>query len=383
MMKLVQELRSSFTQYATRIAPYVLILWFFGWLTPTIAQVPNENVRATADVFLKKLTTAEHQGMGGSFVGSTSGANALNSNPAGLSFIEGKRFVAHATRFPRTIAVIARTNADERFEDHGQYDLRASGIELINYTVPMKGVGKFGFDLAFEHDGRFSRVNELGKATNSFPQNNLAIGIGYGTELFGGLAIGVDARWMRSKVQDAENQEHIGHGYAYNLGVIQQLGKHLRIGAVVRNLSNGLSFSDDFIPDKIQRDVLFGAAYQYRHKNVEMRIGLDFNPPFEDGLRTNVGGEVWYRGVIVGRIGYLRHTEKRVGSISILETEIIKIEERLWKGEGVTLGLGINLGGININAAYAPQMLPVENDGERIRIDQGEAVYSFSIGQSF
>ena len=141
MRELVQEFRSSFTQHATRIASYVLILWFFGWLTSTIAQVPNENVRATAEVFLKKLTPAEHQGMGGSCVGSTSCANALNSNPAGLSFIEGKRFVAHATRFPRTIAVIARTNADERFEDHGQYDLRASGIELINYTVPMKGIG--------------------------------------------------------------------------------------------------------------------------------------------------------------------------------------------------------------------------------------------------
>ena len=361
----------------------ILTLCLLGAFNLASAQVVNEDARAAADVFLRRLAAAPHQGMGGSFVGSISGASALNSNPAGLSLMEGDRFVARAARFPRTVAVVSKLNEVERHEDFGRYDLRASGFESVNYIVPMDYGGVIGFNLAFEFEGRFSRVNHRGKATNNFPANNLAIGIGYGRRLFGELSIGADAKWIRSKVLDVEYQGHIGHGYAYNLGAIQQIGKGLGIGIVVRNLSNGLSFSDDLIPDKIRRDVLFGVAYQRRYKDVNLRVGFDFNPPFEDGIRTGFGGEVWYRGRIAGQIGYLRHTENRSDSILNLETEQAEDENRLWKVEGVTVGLGLSLGKMNINAAYMPQMKPQANTREQIRIDRGRAVYLFSIGRSF
>ena len=373
--------RPSHSTRRAYFTSYVLAFWFVCGFNLVSAHGTGGGARAAADVFLRQLTTAEHHGMGGSFVGSTVGADALNSNPAGLNLITIRGFMVHMTRFPRTIAVIARQNDAERYEDYGQYEQQASGIELINYVVPSR-IGVIGFDLAFEHDGKFSRVNHLGKATGSFPQNNLAIGIGYGTALFGGLGFGVDARWMRSKVENAKNQGHIGHGYAYNLGLTQQLGTHFRIGVVLRNLSNGLSFFDDSIPDRLQRDAILGIAYQHQHRDVEFQVGLDLNPPFKSDIRTNLGGEVWYRGVIGGRIGYLRHTEKRFESIRILTTESIEIEERLWKAEGFTLGLGVNIGWFNINAAYTPQIRPVANANETIRIEQGESVYSFSIGRN-
>ncbi len=373
--------RTSRTALKGYFTVYVLGLWFVCGLNLVSAQGAGGGTRAAADVFLRQLTTAKHHGMGGSFVGSTAGADALNSNPAGLTLITSRRFMVHTTRFPRTIAVIAKQNDAERYEDYGQFERRAAGIELIHYIVPSR-IGVIGFDLAFEHDGKFSRVNHLGKATGSFPQNNFAIGIGYGTALFGGLGFGLDARWMRSKVQDAKAQAHIGHGYAYNLGLTQQLGTHFRIGAVLRNLSNGLSFFDDSIPDRIQRDAILGVAYQRQHRNVAVQVGLDLNPPFTSGIRTNLGGEVWYRGIIGGRIGYLRHTEQRFELIRILTTESSEIEERLWKAEGFTLGVGVNIGWLNINAAYTPQIRPVANKGETIRIEQGEAVYSFSIGSN-
>ncbi len=361
----------------------VTLSLFVSWSNFASAQVTNEDFRSSADVFLRKLTSAEHQGMGGSFAGSISGANALNSNPAGLTFIDSNRFVTHVARFPRTAAMVAKLNEAEWYEDHGQYDLRASGLEFINYSTPLGKSGAIGFDFALGHEGRFSRVNHIGKATGSFPENDFAAGIGYATKLFRGLSVGVDARWMRSKVQDAQVNEHVGHGYAYNLGLIQQFGGQFRIGAVIRNLSNGLSFTDNSIPDRIHRDVLFGGAYRFHHKDMDIQIGFDLNPPFEDGIRTNFGGEIWYRGFIGGRIGYLRHTEKRFDSIFIVETEQVEFENRLWKTEGMTLGLGLKVGKINMNAAYTPQMKPTENEGEQIRIEQGEFVYSFSIGQSF
>jgi len=164
---------------------------------------------------------------------------------------------------------------------------------------------------------------------------------------------------------------------------MQQLGKELRIGILVRNLSDGLSFSDDSIPDKIRRDALFGAAYQRHYKDVTVHVAFDLNPPFDAGIRTGFGAEVWYRGRIAGRIGYLRHTENRMGSIFNLETEETEVDHRLWKVEGLTVGLGMNLGTMNINVAYMPQIKPQANTAEQIRIDRGQSVYYFSIGRSY
>lgn len=375
---------SGITYYATRqLTIAVVALWLFSGLDSVSAQVANEDFRASADIFLRRLTSAEHQGMGGSFAGSITGANALNSNPAELNFVDSNRFSTHMTRFPRTVAVVTKLNDAERYEDYGQYDFRASGLEFINYSVSLGKVGVIGFDLAIGHEGRFSRVNNFGKATNGFPENNFAAGIGYATKLFGELSFGIDAKWMRSKVQDVTNKEHIGHGYAYNLGLIQQLGQHFRIDGVVKSLSNGLSFTDNSIPDRIHHEFLVGGAYQLHHEALDLQISFDLNPPFEDGIRTHLGGEIWYGGFIGGRVGYLRHTEKRFDTVFIFETEQVEFEERLWKAQGLTLGLGIQVGKININAAYTPQTKPTENEGEQIRVEQGESVYSFSIGQGF
>ena len=361
----------------------VTLSLFLGGGNRASAQAINEDFRASADTFLRRIALAEHLRMEGNFVNSISGVNALNSNPAGLGFIDNNRFVTHVSRFPRTVAVVAKLNDIERYEDRSQYALRASGFESINYSMYLGTAGGIGFDFAVGHEGRFSRVNHLGKATNSFPETDFAVGVSYALQLFGGLAVGADAKWLRSKVQDTENNRHIGHGYAYNLGLIQQLGKHFRIGGVIRNLSNGLSFTDNSTPDRIYRDLLFGGGYQFHHKDVAIQIGLNLNPPFEDGVRTNFGGTIWYHGFIGGRIGYLRHTEKRFGSILNLETGQVEFEDRLWTAEGLTLGLGLQISGIYISAAYTPQMRPTENDGEQIRIEGGKSVYSFSIEQRF
>ncbi len=376
---------SPLTFYAIRSLAIILItlLFLFGGENPASAQAINEDFYASTNTFLRRLASAKHLRMGDNFGSSILGTNALNSNPAGLSFINSNRLITNVSRFPRTVAVTAKLNELERYEDHGQYAMHASGLEFINYSKPLGAAGGFGLDFAVGHEGRFSRVNHLGKATNSFPETDFAIGVSYAVKLFRDFAIGADARWLRSKVQDAENNRHIGHGYAYNLGLIQQFGEHLRIGGVIRNLSNGLSFTDNSIPDKIRRDVLLGGSYQFHYNNVDILIGLDLNPPFEDGVRTNFDGTVWYRDFIGGRIGYLRHTEKRFGSILDLGTEQMEFEDRLWKTEGLTLGLGLQISGIYINASYTPQMRPTENGGEQIRIETGKSVYSFSIEQRY
>ena len=341
------------------------------------------NTKASADEFLKQLLGAEHYGMGGSFVGATRGANALGSNPAGMRAIEGNRFVIHATRFPRTIALLSKPNLNANYEDYSRYEQQASGVETLNMAFPTGKFGTFGFALAFEQDGAFRRVDHRGKALNSFPENNLAIGLSYGLNIFGGTIVGVDTKWLRSKTIDTEGEEDLGHGYAYNVGVIQQIGEAIQIGAVVQNLSNGLSFSDPSIPNTMERSVVTGIAYQREISDVALRFGLDAHPPFRDGVRANIGAEAWYRYRVGIRIGYLRDTEKRYTPVFLLQDGSFEIEERLWKAEGISFGVGFRFGNFILNAAYTPQFAPVVVDAERIHIVQGKAVYAFSIGQTF
>ena len=341
------------------------------------------NTRASADGFLKQLLGAEHYGMGGSFVGATRGAHALGSNPAGVSETTGNRFVIHATRFPRTIALLSKPNLNANYEDYSRYEQYSSGVETLNWAFPIGKFGALGLALAFEQAGAFRRVDSLGKALNSFPENNLAIGFSYGVNLFGGTIVGVDTKWLRSKAIDTDGKEDLGHGYAYNVGIIQQVGERIQIGAVVQNLSNGLSFSDPSIPDTMERTIVTGIAYRREISDVALRVGLDAHPPFRDGIRINIGAEAWYRYRLGIRIGYLRDTQKRYTSVFLLQDASFETEERLWKAEGLCFGIGFRLGNIILNIAYTPQFTPVGVDEERIHIVQGKAVYAFSVGQAF
>ncbi len=359
----------------------IFYLILFCFIPTTVAS--DVRLTADADRFLKQLHGADHRGMGGSFVGATGGANALGNNPAGIIAADGDRFVIHMTRFPRTIALLSKPNFDADYEDYSRFEQRASGIETLNWAFPIGKYGTIGAALSLVHEGSFRRVNHEGKALNSFPENNLAFGIGYAINLFGGTTVGFDARWLRSKVTDSINKEHFGRGYAYNIGLIQQFGKSFHAGVVVRNLSNGLSFIDPFIPDKINRDVIAGFAYQLDYSNTMIRLGLDIHPPFSDGIRTNLGVEIWYNNRIGGRIGYLRDTDKRYDSVYLLEDADYMMEERTWKAEGLCVGIGVKFGNITLNAAYTPQFTPTVAEDERIHIVQGTSVYAFSIGQDF
>ena len=360
------------------VLPCLVFLLFIFSSTISVA-----NTKASADGFLKQLLGAEHYGMGGSFVGVTRGANALGSNPAGMSTTDGNRFVIHATRFPRTIALLSKPNLNANYEDYSRYEHHSYGVETLNWAFPMGKFGTLGLALAFAQEGAFRRVDYQGKALNSFPENNLALGLSYGLNIFGGTVVGVDTKWLRSKVVGIDGNEDLGHGYAYNVGIIQQIGEAIQIGVVVQNLSNGLSFSNPSIPDTMARTVVTGIAYQREISDVALRIGLDAHPPFRDGIRTNMGVEAWYRYRVGIRIGYLRDTQKRYTSVFLLRDASFEPEERLWKAEGFCFGMGFRLGSIILNAAYTPQFTPVVIEEERIHIVQGKAVYAFSIGQTF
>lgn len=342
-----------------------------------------ENTTSDADRFLKQLQGAVYRGMGGSFVGVADGANAVGNNPAGINSITGDRFVINMTRFPHTVVLLSKTNETEKHEDYSRYEQNASGIESLNWAFPLGRLGTLGLAFSLAHEGSFRRVNHQGKAINSFPENNLAIGFGYGLNCFKTTTVGLDAKWIRSKVMDTSGNEHLGRGYTYNIGMIKQFGKAFQVGLVIRNLSNGLSFIDPNVPDKFRREIITGVTYQYDISNIALRMGLDLHPTFTDGIRANLGTEVWYHTRICIRIGYLRDTEKRYASVYLLDDATFEMDERTWKAEGFSFGIGVRSGRITLNGAYTPEYKPTKSDNERLHVVQGTAIYTFSLEQAF
>ena len=375
-------------QNRTYASQYILLFLLVGlfYQFHTFAHAENAAMTSDADRFLKLTLGAEHRGMGGSFVASTAGAKAIGTNPAGIGVIDDNRFVIHMARFPRTVAMVAKPNISNDYEDYSRYEQYASGVETVNWVFPFGKFGSLGVTVSTGHKGQFRRVNHDGKALNSFPENNVATGIGYGLEFIEGTLIGIDAKWIRSKITDDSGVEHFGRGYSYNVGLIQKVGETLQIGVVLRNLSNGLSFANSTIPDKINSDVIFGIAYKREITDFSLRIGVDFHPPFADGIRTNIGTEIWFRNRLGGRIGYLRDTDQRylpVLPVTTIADSSVEMEDRMWLVEGLCLGLGFRFGNFLINASHTPQFKPTVSDKERLHIDKGTSVYTFSIEQKF
>lgn len=375
------RLRTFYTHPSGSLFLLVLSIFLYSVVPAVFAS--ETRTPAKADIFLKQLLGAEYRGMGGSFVGLTDGADALGNNPAGISIDSGNRFSLHMVRFPRTIVLLSKPNFDDNYEDYSQYEQIASGIETLNWVFPTGNFGALGLSISTAHEGSFRRVNHEGKALNNFPENNLAVGTSYGIKFLDSTYIGFDAKWIRSKITDESGIEHFGRGYTYNIGLIQRIGERFQFGVVVHNLSNGLSFTEPTIPDRIQRSISAGCVYKHDFSNASLSIGFDIHPPFNDGIRTNIGTEVWYLTRFGVRIGYIRDTDRRNASVSLLESTTVEMEERTWKAEGICLGLGVRIANWTLNAAYTPQYTPTVETDERIQIVQGGSVYTFSIGQSF
>jgi len=362
------------------IKNFIFIFLFLMFSSIALSE-DNSEFRQLGGDFLQEITTAEHRGMGVSFVGLVEGADSLGNNPAGLALEEDNRMSFNLTRFPRTVAVFSKLNDRDKYEDYSQYDLSPFGSELLNYAYPFGRLGTLGFGVVFRQEGRFSRVDDEGKAVNTFPENDFAVTLGYGRKLAPGAYIGFDAKVIRSKAQDLKGDDYLGRGYAYNIGYIQRMNTNWKFGAVIRNLSNGLSFASDEIPDKLHRDIIVGIAYQRENQRYSQRFGLDFNFPFKEGVNANIGGEFWYRQLIGMRLGYVRYIQKRFEPILHLNTGNTAIEERLWITKGLTYGLGLRLHNLEFNFAYIPQRKPETQENEKLRLEKGNAVISFSISK--
>ena len=322
----------------------------------------NNSPQSNASLFLRKLTLIET-------------SNYLTP----VSLNHKPHLVYYSVRNPRLIAtVLTRRNKTDYFSDDKIYYLPAERLDFVRLVSLIRG-NRLSLDFGFDHVGHFSRVNIEGKSVNAFPKTDMALGLHYSKQ-FDRVLIGGDARWIRSKLL-LDQKGHIGHGYTYNLGAIYHSKRNFLMGVVLRNMSNGLSFADDAVPDRVERDILILGLYSFRFQDFNCSILVDVNPPFKDGIRAKVRSDISYKA-ITWQVGYRQHVDRRTYPFETVESNELQVSDRIWTIEGITLGGNVRLGATSISISFEPQARPLVQSDETIRIDRGGAVYMFSIRQS-
>lgn len=328
--------------------------------------------------FLQKLTSAENLGMGGGIIAYSIGARALNNNPAGLGLHSGNELFFGSYQTPRLEAIVMKENINEDWEDFGKYSIKPTEIEFINYSLPKSKIGNIGLILAYNHSGRFIRVNNEGKAINAFPQDDIVFGIGYGLNLGNGLAVGFDIKSLRSKMP-IDEKDKITRAYALNFGFMHQISDRARIGAVLQNVGKEISVKSPEKPRKLTRNFVLGGIYNIRDsQKSSINISADINPPFKDGVRYNVGAELTYVKRFILRIGYVRNIQNYDDPLYNISEDSYANLRRLWTIEGLTFGAGIKFGNAELNIARTPQRKPKSIEGEKIRMEDEEPITSLS-----
>ena len=356
-------------RHITSVAIFLLLV-IFG-----LAHASEEKYATT---LLQQMTTSRMDGMGETSAALSVGARALNNNPAGLSHGKRSELLVNTHRIPRVDAIIMNRNEDGIWEDSGRYSVKPLDVGLLSYALSLGRFGTLGTSLLFDYSGRYIRVDTEGKAVNAFPQDDFVLALGYSVGIRDGLVLGFDVKSIRSKVPVKDGTE-IGRATAMDIGILHQVGKRVRVGAVIQNIGGKLSFESPEIPNRLQKRLPVGAACVIKDTGkMRLTVNGDVVPPFEDGLRYSAGAELLFAGHFALRVGYLRDVETYYEPLLNLRDGSSDGTERLWIRKGFTVGLGIKLKSFELNVARSPRREPVLSYDEKLRLERHDPIVSLS-----
>ena len=286
----------------------------------------------------------------------TQNESPFHENPA-LIAISRSQLQLSAGRYPHHISRLSQPNDEGRLVETREYNLPSGGYERLLIVKPFKNVGVIGLDLAFEHFGPYSRMDNQGQAISAFPQSNHALGVRYAKRIAPNLAFGIDAKWLRSKEVSMEEPNYkgqLGHGYAYSFGFHQIINSRIDSGVTIGNLSNGLSFDNLNIPRHLETRILVSGRYQIEVDPITLSAEITHQPQFNLGLQFDLTGEIAYRDRVALRLGYLRWAETQQRKFHYLVNGRAENEQDMWHMEGVKLSLIWNIWKVQLTVNYQP-----------------------------
>ncbi len=271
-----------------RVIKLILILIFFG---PAIVRAADGGTFS----FLRNDVSPRSAGLGGGFVTMTDDPTAIFYNPAAIATLSGQRFSVgffkHLLDVNSGYASFGKQITNLGFV--------GAGVQYINY-------GKF--------DGRGPEGQDLGE----FGAGELALTVGYASELEGGLHYGVNAKYIYSSIANYSSS-----GAGLDLGVQYiAVPNRLLLGASLTNL--GTQFTPYInTHENLPLDLTVGASIYPEHLPAVLTLNFhklnEGQDSFSDRLKAfSVGAELSPAPNVQLRVGYNneRRQELKLGTSS-------------------------------------------------------------------
>jgi len=252
-----------------------------------LAASPATAQETTAFSFLRSDVGARAAALAGSVV-------SLTNDPAGL-FVN-----------PASLGTLNSPSGAAGFFKH-LLDINAG---YVVYGQSLEGIGSVGAGVLYTNYGTFDRMDEFGNSSGTFTASDMALSLGYSTEIQENLTAGGALKFIYSSIAG-----YTSTAAAADLGVLYRIPEsRLSLGASIRNMGKMMTTYAG-ISEPLPLDLAVGASIVPR--GLPLLLNVDFhrlneNPgSFIDRFGAfTVGGEFTLSRVIRARFGYNNQTRK-------------------------------------------------------------------------
>ncbi|MFA6004724.1 MAG: PorV/PorQ family protein [Elusimicrobiota bacterium] len=268
----------------------------------------------TGAAFLKLARSARSEALGGAAVAGASDADALFSNPAGLSSLDPEH------------------PSDLSFSYHSL--LESAYLGYAAYGHALGRFGAVGGSVVYFSQGAMTAYTSQGDPNGTFAPNDLAVALSY-AQRFRTFALGGSLKMIRSSVDDVSGATaalDIG-GQAKNVCLLGD--RPLDVGASLTNMGPAIKLGGMSAP--LPLALALGALW-HTTPNVDayldVRLPSDQDPYASFGLETNYAFDKLRRKAFL-RAGYNQAYSRDIDGLT-----------------GLTAGCGLDLGAFRLDYAW-------------------------------
>ena len=228
---------------------------------------------STGATFLKIWVGARFEALGGASVAIPDGAEAMNSNIAGLMSL----------KTPDVTLM------------HNEYMMDMTQ-EYAAFGMPLNKKSAIGASLIFVDAGTFYGFTAANQPTGTFTAKDMAFSVGYALSVRDDVNIGAAVKYVKSEIAN-ESASTI----ALDAGAVWTLPKSpWTLGISITNVGSGLKFIAE--EDDLPTTLTIGTAYRFEKEPVLVTGQVSF--PKSDDAIMNFGAEYTLMDVLRLRAGY-------------------------------------------------------------------------------